>query len=119
MLSPSASQSLVYAQETVVTEHNTNQDHEPSASEPQQVQGSGDANGEKSMEKIIKIEGMSCQHCVKSVTKALNAVAGCSVVEVSLENKCARVSVDQSVTDEALSQAVTDDGFEVLGVEQA
>lgn len=150
MLSPSASQSLVYAQETVVTEHHTNQDHKSSASEPQQVhklaheqaqaaqvhepaqavqeqaqsepqqaQGSGDANGEKSIEKIIKIEGMSCQHCVKSVTKALNAVAGCSVVEVSLENKCARVSVDQSVTDEALSQAVTEDGFEVLGVEQA
>ena len=119
MLSPSASQSLVYAQETVVTERNNNQDHVPSASEPQQVQGTGDAKGENSMEKIIKIEGMSCQHCVKSVTKALNAVAGCSVVEVSLENKCARVSVDQSVTDEALSQAVTEDGFEVLGVEQA
>ena len=83
------------------------------------LQGTGDAKEEKSMEKIIKIEGMSCQHCVKSVTKALNAVAGCSVVEVSLENKCARVSVDQSVTDEALSKAVTEDGFEVLGVEQA
>ena len=68
MLSPSASQSWVYDQEAIVTEHNTNQDHERSASEPlqaqatqmqaaqvqaqiqsepQQAQGSGDAKRRK------------------------------------------------------------------------
>ncbi len=78
-----------------------------------------DTLGVNVMQKIVKIDGMSCQHCVKSVTKALGAVPGCTVDEVSLENKCARVTVDASVTDEALLKAVNDDGFEAKGVENA
>ncbi|MDR0881091.1 MAG: heavy-metal-associated domain-containing protein [Candidatus Adiutrix sp.] len=39
----------------------------------------------------LKIEGLSCQHCVSSVKNALSHLAGVSKVEVSLENKSARV----------------------------
>lgn len=76
-----------------------------------------ESSGVNVMQKLVKIDGMSCQHCVKSVTKALGAVPGCTVDEVSLENKCAKVTVDASVTDEALLKAVNDDGFEAKGVE--
>ena len=44
------------------------------------------------MEKVeIMVEGMSCQHCVDSVKKALEAVGGLESVTVSLENKSAVV----------------------------
>lgn len=39
----------------------------------------------------LKVVGMSCQHCVDAVTKALEAVAGVEKVEVNLEGKSARV----------------------------
>lgn len=73
------------------------------------------------MSKIIHIEGMSCQHCVKAVTKALSAIDGCSVDEVSLDNKLARVTLDSSkgITDEALKAAVVDADFEVTAIENA
>jgi copper chaperone CopZ len=41
----------------------------------------------------LKVEGMSCMHCVKTVTEALAAVPGVSgVPEVSLEVGTAKVS---------------------------
>ena len=35
--------------------------------------------------KTIKISGMSCEHCVKAVTKALAGVDGIENISVSLE----------------------------------
>lgn len=40
---------------------------------------------------ILKVEGMSCQHCVASVTKALTAVPGVERAEVDLAAKTAKV----------------------------
>ena len=34
----------------------------------------------------IKIKGMSCNHCVASIQKALSALEGVKSVDVSLEN---------------------------------
>lgn len=80
------------------------------------TESSLDSNKEQSMEKVIGIDGMSCQHCVKSVTKALNAIAGCQVIEVSLELKQAKVKVEPQVSDEMLKQAIVDDGFECRSI---
>lgn len=80
------------------------------------TESSLDSNQEQSMEKVIGIDGMSCQHCVKSVTKALNAIAGCQVIEVSLELKQAKVKVEPQVSDEMLKQAIVDDGFECRSI---
>ena len=67
-----------------------------------------------SMEKVISIEGMMCQHCVAHVTKALTAVAGVDSVTVSLENNNATVT--GSADDAALTAAVVDAGYEVTGI---
>lgn len=80
------------------------------------TESSLDSNKEQSMEKVIGIDGMSCQHCVKSVTKALNAITGCQVIEVSLELKQAKVKVEPQVSDEMLKQAIVDDGFECRSI---
>ena len=42
----------------------------------------------------LKVEGMDCQGCVKSVTRMLSALPGVSQVEVSLEQARARVTYD-------------------------
>lgn len=69
------------------------------------------------MKKAISVEGMMCQNCVKHVTKALTAVAGVSEVNVSLEDKKAYVTADESVTDDMLKDAVTEEGYEVTGID--
>jgi copper chaperone len=42
----------------------------------------------------LKVEGMDCQGCVKSVTRMLAGVAGVVEVDVSLENALARITYD-------------------------
>ena len=69
------------------------------------------------MKKAISVEGMMCQNCVKHVTKALTAVTGVSEVNVSLEDKKAYVTADESVTDDMLKDAVTEEGYEVTGID--
>lgn len=73
------------------------------------------SKGETTMKKTIKIEGMMCQHCVKAATKALEGVAGVTAVTVSLEDK--QAVVEGTATDEALTAAIVDAGYEVKGIE--
>jgi copper chaperone len=61
----------------------------------------------------IKIKGMSCNHFVMAVTKALNTVDGVANVKVSLEEGSAafeeKKPVDMAVVKEKIKKA----GFEV------
>jgi Cu+-exporting ATPase len=65
---------------------------------------------EKPLSTTLKVTGMTCQHCVMSVTKALQAVPGVESAEVSLENGAAVVS--GSASRESLVQAVKTAGYE-------
>ena len=69
------------------------------------------------MEKKLNIEGMMCMHCVAHVEKALQAVTGVQAVKVDLEGKCATVQADATVDVQALSDAVTQAGYQVVNVE--
>ena len=42
----------------------------------------------------VRVEGMDCQGCVKSVTRMLHGVAGVAGVDVSLEQGRARITYD-------------------------
>jgi copper chaperone len=42
----------------------------------------------------LKVEGMDCEGCVKSVTRMLSGVPGVESVDVSLEQALARVTYD-------------------------
>ena len=42
----------------------------------------------------LKVEGMDCEGCVKSVTRMLSGVPGVASVDVSLEQNLARVTYD-------------------------
>lgn len=68
---------------------------------------------EKNMTKVMTIEGMMCGHCTGRVQKALEALEGVDAVTMSLENKTATVELSAEVSDEALTAAVTEAGYEV------
>jgi copper chaperone len=62
---------------------------------------------------VLKVAGMSCGGCVKSVTNVLQELPGVSKAEVSLEKGEAKVDFEAGkVTREAMAQAIADAGFE-------
>ncbi|MBU6487948.1 MAG: heavy-metal-associated domain-containing protein [Burkholderiales bacterium] len=61
----------------------------------------------------FQVEGMSCQHCVGAVTKAIRALDTAALVEVNLEN--GRVRVQSQATSEQIGSAIVDAGYEVKG----
>ena len=65
------------------------------------------------MEKILKIEGMMCNHCVMHVQKALAAVPGVAEVAVSLEEKAAKVKLNQNVSDDVFRTVIEDAGYQL------
>ena len=64
------------------------------------------------MEKTLKIEGMMCNHCVMHVQKTLAAVPGVAGVSVSLDEKNAKVKLNQDVADEVFKTAIEDAGYQ-------
>lgn len=71
---------------------------------------------EKKMTKTMIVEGMSCGHCTGRVQKALEAVEGVASVEMSLEEKSARIVLNKEVPEEELKNAVTEAGYEVVEI---
>jgi len=69
------------------------------------------------MEKAtINITGMTCNHCVMRVEKALKALEGVSDATVSLVGKNAVVSFDENALDlEDIKDTIADAGYTVTG----
>ena len=62
----------------------------------------------------IPVFGMTCNHCVKTVTDLLNAMPGVISAQVSLEENLARVVYDgNSVTPEEMKKAIVEEGYDV------
>jgi copper ion binding protein len=60
----------------------------------------------------MSIEGMTCDHCVRAVTRALQETAGVHTANVSLESKSADVTFDDEKTNtDALKAAVAEEGY--------
>ena len=68
------------------------------------------------MTKTIKISGMMCPHCEANVKKALEAMDSVDSAEVSHVAGTAVVT-GAALDDAALTAAVVDKGYEVLGIE--
>jgi copper chaperone len=60
----------------------------------------------------LKVEGMSCQHCVKAVTQAVHEVDQNASVKVELSG--GRVSVESAIPRDALAAAIEDAGYTVV-----
>lgn len=65
------------------------------------------------MQYRLKIEGMSCEHCVRAVTQALQSIDGIEDVSVSLEDKQAVFSAPEELDMERVKKAVQEKGYTV------
>ena len=68
------------------------------------------------MKKIVYIDGMMCNHCTAHVQKALEALDGVDVVEMSLEEKSATLTLSKDIDDSVLTQVITDAGYTPTGL---
>lgn len=67
----------------------------------------------------FSINGMTCGHCVASVTEELSEVPGVLNVEVILNSGAtskATVVTNTELDDNALRDAVSEAGFELVGI---
>ncbi len=80
---------------------------------PAEIRVIADENKEeKTMEKKMLVEGMSCNHCKMSVEKAIKAVPGVTDCVVDLAAKTATITLNADVADDKLMEAVRGADFE-------
>jgi len=62
---------------------------------------------------VLKVAGMTCGGCVRSVGNVLKALPGVASAEVSLEKSEAKVAFDPALANQAaLRKAIGDAGYE-------
>jgi copper chaperone len=61
----------------------------------------------------LKVEGMSCGHCVSAVTKSVQAIDAAAKVEVDLSQQ--KVLVNSGACLDEIKAALEDAGYPVLG----
>jgi len=59
------------------------------------------------------VTGMTCEHCVRSVTQEINQVHGVTGVQVDLSTGRVTVESEEAVDDVAIAAAVEEAGYEV------
>lgn len=63
---------------------------------------------------ILNVSSMSCEHCVKSIEKALKSLEGIKNFEINLEKKTVIVIYDlDKITADVIKQAIEDEGYDV------
>ena len=60
------------------------------------------------------VQGMTCGHCVASVTEEVSGIAGVSDVAVDLESGAVTVTSDSPLDATAVKAAVEEAGFELV-----
>ncbi|GIH67640.1 heavy metal transport/detoxification protein [Microbispora siamensis] len=68
------------------------------------------------MTSTYTVTGMTCGHCVSSVSEEVGAVAGVTDVRVDLASGLLTVETDGGVDDAAIVAAVREAGYDVAGV---
>jgi copper chaperone len=66
------------------------------------------------MSSVLKVKGMSCQHCVMSVTKALSQLEGIKNVQVDLAKGEVRFDHKKSLASYRIQKAIEEAGYEVI-----
>ena len=64
------------------------------------------------MTSTYSVQGMTCEHCVRSVTEEVSEVAGVTAVDVDLAS--GRLTVDGDADSAAVRAAVVEAGYQVV-----
>ncbi|WP_081760029.1 copper chaperone CopZ [Sporosarcina sp. D27] len=65
------------------------------------------------MKEIIKVEGMSCNHCVNSIESSVGELAGVSTVKVDLGNNEVTVEFDNENTFAQIKETIEEQGYDI------
>jgi copper chaperone len=63
----------------------------------------------------VTVAGMSCEHCVMSVTEEISAIDGVSAVDVQLATGAVAVLADREIDREEIAAALDAAGYGVSG----
>lgn len=64
---------------------------------------------------VLKVDGMSCEHCVKAITKAAGTLPGVENVAVDLEAKTVTVEYDPDKSPlDKIKFEIEDQGYEIV-----
>jgi len=69
---------------------------------------------ENKMGSVLKVKGMSCQHCVMSVTKALSQLDGIKNVQVDLAKGEVRFDNTRSIISDQIQKVIQNAGYQVV-----
>ena len=66
-------------------------------------------------QEVLKVDGMTCEHCVQTITDTLGKIAGTSKVTVDLDKKEVQVDYNEEETNlQEISDKIVEVGFELL-----
>ena len=66
------------------------------------------------IQESLKVEGMTCQHCVETITEALGEIVGTNKIEVYLDKKEVQINYNEKETNlKEISNKIVEMGFEV------
>lgn len=63
------------------------------------------------MQQLFNVQGMTCEHCVRAVTRAVQQIDAQAAVKVDL--KAATVTVDTSQPRPRIAEAIREEGYTV------
>ncbi|SDB67470.1 heavy metal translocating P-type ATPase [Butyrivibrio sp. INlla16] len=75
-----------------------------------------DTKEKENKEMKIKVNGMMCQHCEAHVKKALEAIDGIESAVASHEENLVTITNSKDVDEDAIKAAVTEAGYEYVGI---
>ena len=61
----------------------------------------------------ITVSGMTCGHCVQSVTEELSKIAGVKEVKVDLDSGKVDITSENELAQADLSEAIQEAGYEI------
>ncbi|MDO5063117.1 MAG: cation transporter [Peptostreptococcaceae bacterium] len=67
------------------------------------------------MKTVLKVDGMSCNHCVEIVTDTVSAVEGVQSVEVCLDSKTVSIEHADGADLAKIKAEIEDQGYDVIG----
>lgn len=65
--------------------------------------------------KIVKIDGMTCEHCQNMIERCINTIDG-AAARVNLRKKVAVVSCEREIDDDEICRAVEKAGYRVVNI---
>ena len=67
------------------------------------------------MNEVVEVKGMTCGHCVNSVTTELQKISGVQAVNVELSTGKVSIDSDAALDPSAVAAAIEEAGYELVG----